>query len=726
MRKFLNGGIGMVGNFRTSVLFVLLKIGNLAKQQKLLQTQSGRKQLLILGMVAFLTAFSPYGSESFAASIDYTLSNMHGIKSGKFPEQYSLRNFEHLTGQKLTFKENPNIYRLNDKIPGNPKTIPGVKNRLPDDPLVVVPYYEIGKYGGVLRGLSNATEAGTSDLLSIRHVNLVRYDDNLRTIVPYVAKGWKWNKNYTELTFYLRKGQKWSDGKSFTAHDIAFWYNDLILNKAIYKKALSIWLAGGKPLKVTAVNNTTIEFSFPQPSPNFLSFLATTYAQPFQPKHFLSRFLPKYNPEANEEAKKLGYKNWVDRLLKYYRASDWKDVPTPLLNGAANVIVPTLEAYVVVKDTQKGRHLVANPFFFCVDTAGNQLPYISKIKETYVPEKEVRNLMIISGQVDYKSQALFLDSYPLYKENEKRGDYIVDLVPTVGTTIFYSFNTTDKNPGMRKIFNNLRFRKAMSLAINRKEIKEMVYLGQGDPVQSVGVDPDTVDFVPEWALNYYAQYNPEKAKRLLKEIGLKDINGDGYRQMPDGKKLTVRITYSSQGAPVELQQLIKSYWDAVGIRTVLKEVTSAEYRELADSNNLDLTVWKNDGVEGPQIGNNPASLIPPFGTYFNPGTGFMWAVWLQTKGKKGIKPPEDVFKLIKLVKRFVRYPLGSKESNTIGAKIVTIYTKNLWKIGIVRRVPSPVIHSKRLGNFKKFTDISFGYYWAYPYRPIQWFFKKQR
>jgi len=292
-------------------------------------------------MVAFLTAFSPYGSKSFAASIDYTLSNMHGIKSGKFPEQYGLRNFEHLTGQRLTFKENPNIYRLNNKIPGNPKTIPGVKSRLPDDPLVVVPYYEIGKYGGVLRGLSNATEAGTSDLLSIRHVNLVRYDDNLRTIVPYVAKGWKWNKNYTKLTFYLRKGHKWSDGKPFTAYDIAFWYNDLILNKAVYKKTPSIWLAGGKPLKVIAINNTTVKFIFPQPSPNFLSFLATTYAQPFQPKHFLSRFLPKYNPEANEEAKKSGYKNWISRFLKYYRASDWKDVPTPLLNGADKVIVPT-------------------------------------------------------------------------------------------------------------------------------------------------------------------------------------------------------------------------------------------------------------------------------------------------------------------------------------------------------------------------------------------------
>ena len=89
----------------------------------------------------------------------------------------------------MTFSENPAAKELNGKIQGNPE-LPPVAERLPEEPLVVAPYESIGKYGGTFDALSNATEAGTSDFLSTRHVNLVRYSDDLQTIVPNVAKSW--------------------------------------------------------------------------------------------------------------------------------------------------------------------------------------------------------------------------------------------------------------------------------------------------------------------------------------------------------------------------------------------------------------------------------------------------------------------------------------------------------------------------------------------------------
>jgi len=671
--------------------------------------------LLVLGCVLGL-------SLNGLAYTPVTLKN-HLAKPGKFPGQYELKEFEKITGVHLKFKENPRIKELYAKVPGHPHDLPSVDKRLPEEPLVVVPVEEVGKYGGILRGVSHATEAGTSDLLSIRHVNLVRLDPNKKTIKPFVAKGWKWNKDYTEITFYLRKGHKWSDGKPFTAYDIEFWYNDLILNKKVYPKTPTIWTVAGQPLKVKAINDTTVKFILPKPKPNFLLYLATTYAQPFQPKHYLSRFLPKYNPKADAEAKKLGYKDWYDRLSKYYRSSDWKDVPTPLLNGAGHTIVPTLESYLVVEDTAKGRKLVPNPYFFCVDTAGNQLPYIDGIQESYVPDKEVRNLMITNGQVDYKAQALFLTDYPLYKENEKKGHYRVVLALSPGDLVFYAFNTTHKDPKKRKLFNNVKFREAMSLAMNRKEVNELIYLGQGKPTQIAGVNCDVVDFAKKWA-NYKIAYDPAKAKKILDSLGLKDVNGDGFRELPDGSKLTIYLTYSNQGAPVKMHQLVKSYWEAVGIKTVLKEVTSDEYRALANKNELDLTTWKNDKGSPVAVASAPAvCLLPIFGDYFNPGTGFEWATYLQTNGQQGIKPPQDVFTLQKLVKKFASYPMGSKEYDQIGAQIAAIHARNLWKIGMVGKVPVPVIFSARLRNVPPVTISDYSYYWAYSLNPIQWYFK---
>jgi len=147
-----------------------------------------------------------------------TVADSMGIE-GKYPQQFALVEFQKLANCKLQFSENPDIGKLNGRIHGNPK-LPALADRLPQEPLVVAPYDSIGKYGGTFDALSNATESGTSDFMAVRHVNLVRYSDDLETIVPNVAKGWEWNDDFTQLTFFLRKGQKWSDGAPFGAEDV--------------------------------------------------------------------------------------------------------------------------------------------------------------------------------------------------------------------------------------------------------------------------------------------------------------------------------------------------------------------------------------------------------------------------------------------------------------------------------------------------------------------------
>jgi peptide/nickel transport system substrate-binding protein len=646
---------------------------------------------------------------------------------GKYPHLFEKKEFESRYHCQLQYHQNPAIGELNARIAGNPKLKP-LAQRLPQDPLIIAPYQEIGRYGGVLRGISKATEAGTSDLLSVRHVNLVRFNDDLQTIVPDVAKSWHWNKNYTVLTMKLRKGHKWSDGKPFTAHDIVFWYNNLILDANITKKPKERFLSAGKPMKVEALDDQTIRFTLNAPKPGLLTNFALDYAQPFQPRHLLAQFDPALNKNADKLAKSLGFKDGYTLMKFYYGQSDWKDIPTPLLkdNAAAKrlvkagytAILPTLEAYIVVEDTPDYRHLVANPYFFQVDTAGHQLPYINEIHESYISDEDIQTTKIISGDVDYKTQAMNLPKTPVLLENKAKGNYQVALRPTIGMTTF-AFNLTDKDKEKRTLFNKVDFRRAMSIAINRNRINKIAYFGLGKPMQYTAFDPDTAPFVTEAQKTAWTKFDPARAKKMLDQIGFTDKNGDGVRDLPSGKPLTLEFKYSTQGVATKVVELIAADWTNIGVKTTLKEVTSDEYRNSQTANNLDLMLWKM-GRPLAALASDTQTLVPPYGSFFDLRTGMLWAQYRDSNGKSGIKPPATVDAMQKLADQFVTYKLGSEQSNRIGRKIVQRVVDDLFIIGTVKAV-KPIIHRNTLVNFEVPKTWASDYYWAYPYLPTQWF-----
>ncbi len=657
-----------------------------------------------------------------------TVADPMGLEPA-FPQQLELAELQSAASCTLEFSENPAIADLNGKILGN-ADLAAVADRLPTEPLVVMPYDSIGQYGGAITGISKATESGTSDLLSVRHVNFVRYADDLQTVVPNVAKAWDWNEDKTVLTITLREGHKWSDGEPFTAEDVAFWYNDLLLNTDILEKTPDRWLFAGEPIKVEAVDDVTVRMTFPVPTPGILNRFAVDYGQPFQPKHFLGQFMPKYNENADALAQEYGFANGAEAVDFYYGGSDWKDVPSPLLKDAdkaaaiGRAVVPTLESHIVVEETSEGRKLVANPYFHQVDTAGNQLPYINEIVESYVSDKEVQNLKVMNGEVVWKQQAIFLEDFPLLKDNEAKGGYTIQFAPTLGENVFFSFNRTHNDEVLREIFNDVRFNRAMSLAMNRDEINEIVYLGQGTPMQGVPAEPKTVSFISDDVLNKDIAYDVEGAKALLAEMGLSDSDGDGTLERPDGKPLVIRLVYSSQGVPVKMMELVRDYWTAVGVRVDLKEVTSDEYRASGNNNDLDLTTWKYDGNAGPTISQDTTVFVPPFGDFFNPGTGAKWATWKQTDGAEGVEPPADIQKLWELSERFIQAEFGSDTSNEIGAEIVKIHTDNMLKIGTVGDIVAPFLWRNDLQNVKPIKSKTYDFYWTYPYRPSQWWLEQ--
>jgi peptide/nickel transport system substrate-binding protein len=672
--------------------------------------------------VAILSLFT--GAAQAASCPAVTVADDKGVPSGAYPQQYDLAEFQSLANCTLSFSANPDSAALNSKIRGNPALPSDLANRLPSEPLVYAPYDSIGMYGGTLDVLSNATEAGTSDFLSVRHVNLVRYSDDLQTVVPNIAKGWDWNDDFTQLTFFLRKGHRWSDGAPFTAEDVKFWYDELALDPKIMEKPKDYVLVGGEPMTVDVIDPQTVRFNLPAPKPGLLSHFATSFAQGFQPKHFLGQYHPDVNADADALAQAAGFENGLAVIRAYFGNSDWTDTPTPRLNSPERVAnlpadtMPTLESHITVSDTTEGRHYVANPYFHIVDTQGNQLPYISEQDEIYANDNEIRILKLINAEADYKSQSLQLPSAPLLLEHQESGDYTIDLRPEI-TLANVSFNVTHANLEKRKVFGDLRFRQAMSIALNRDEINEVGFLGQGIPKQYIGFSP-TPSFVdPKWE-SYMIQYDPDAANSLLDAIGLKDIDGDGMRELPNGEKLILNMQFATQGVAGEVVELVGQHWSEVGIQSTVKEVTPDEYRGSQSSNNLDVGSWRKSQPMAIVLGNNEL-WVPPFENYFGHRTGMLWAEYVDSKGASGVKPPSYVIQLIDDINAFQSTMAGTAESDELGARMVENMVGNLLFIGLVQ-APAPVYHRNALKNFPIFKTHSYEYYRTYPYRGTQWYF----
>ena len=359
--------------------------------------------------------------------------------------------------------------------------------------------------------------------------------------------------------------------------------------------------------------------------------------------------------------------------------------------------------------TQRGFHMV--------DTAGNQLPYIDEQDETMANDDEVRILKMMNGEIDYKTQSLAVTMAPVLMDNAEKGEYSVDLRPKIALPVF-ALNVTHADLDKRAVFGDLRFRQAMSVAINRDEINEVAYFGLGTAQQFVPFSP-APDFVPEEMKQHHAQYDPDLANKLLDEVGAVDQDGDGTRDLPNGKKLAINIQFATQGIPTVVVELVAQHWNNVGIETVAKEITPDEFRSAQSANQLDVTMWRTGTPLAIVLG-FAEQFLPPFGGYFGVRNGMLWAEYVDSDGANGVKPPDYVYQLIDDINAFQSTTVGTPESDALGARLVENMTGNLLMIGAVLG-PSPIYHRNVLKNFADFKTASYEYYRTYPYRPQQWF-----
>ena len=260
--------------------------------------------------------------------------------------------------------------------------LPPVAERLPVNPAVVAPFSEVGTYGGNLRVGFVGTSPGWGGLLYISGWDhLTQWAPDFSGIVPNIAESWEISEDASEYTIHLREGIKWSDGEPFGADDIAFYINDILLNPELSPAGIGAdWLPqlDDDQFEFEQVDENTVIFRFAHPNGSFLLNLATWAGREiaFFPKHYLTQFHADYNPDGIDAliAAEEGVSDWVGLFNKRSNRDDH----TAYLNYPER---PTLFPWIVTTPLGTGTQisLARNPYYWKVDSEGNQLPYIDEV-----------------------------------------------------------------------------------------------------------------------------------------------------------------------------------------------------------------------------------------------------------------------------------------------------------------------------------------------------------
>jgi peptide/nickel transport system substrate-binding protein len=597
--------------------------------------------------------------------------------------------------------------------------LPPVEERLPLEPLVVEPNNEIGVYSDPGWSMADRTWnlglRGSGDGGNmVRHVayeGLVRWDTEWTQVIPNVAKGWEANEDGSEYTFSLREGMKWSDGAPFTAHDIVFWYEADATNTEASPSPPNWMVTGGEVGTVEAIDDHTVKFSFAAPNGLFMQRLATPDAlQILQfPKHYAEQFHPDYNPDG------------IDALLEEAGMDNWVDLWDLKVNGSGNWSTPqpqlwawTLENGYTADAVQVTA--VRNPYYFKVDPEGRQYPYIDYTQWSVGVDVETLVLAALNGDIDFQDRHIAaLSNKAVYFDNQEAGDYtFAETIPSSMNTAAIAFNLTHEDPVKREIFQNHDFRVALSIAIDRQSIIDLIYVGQGE-VYQLAPRP-TSPFYSEQLAKQHTEYDEALANQMLDEAGFAERDDDGYRLGPDGNRISFAVDVIPTLAPEQpdVVELVVGYWQAVGIDAQMNVVERTLFYERKDSNVHDVSVWGGDG--GLDVVLEPRWYFP-----YSQESLFAeaWQYWYN--GDPRGEEPNDIAKSQMALYDELKSTADPDAQAALMDEILQIAADEFWAMGI--NLPAPG-YTIRRNNFQN-TLASYPNAWLFPHpgptNPFQYY-----
>lgn len=586
--------------------------------------------------------------------------------------------------------------------------LPPVAERVSQEPLVIEPFQEVGQYGGSMNALAAAVN-GTNFMSIAGYECMLRWDRQVKNIIPNVAKKWEVSPDGKAFTLYLRKGAKWSSGDPFTADDVLFYFEDVLGNKELTPAMPVHLVVGGQPVKAEKIDDYTVRLSFVKPHGFFLMYLAY-YDRYWRPKNYMKQFHPKYAPaaELDGKVKAAKFETWMQLWGKM---DDWYTRQSP--------DYPFIEAWIPTTPAPSTRYsFKRNPYYWKVDSQGNQLPYIDEVVVSIVENAQTVKLKTVAGSSDIQYVSIEFADYPLLKENADKSGFRVLLYDNPrGALPAFMPNQNTKDPVMRALIRDDRFRIALSYAINRAQVNEMVFLGAGVPRQATEASTSPV-YKEEYG-KAYAEYDPKKANALLDEMGLTKRDAEGYRQMSDGKTLFLLVETPGEDVATTSQvELLKKYWKEIGVKSELQNSERSIFRNRVYSGEVTMGTWLLDYVYYPY---NPLFTVPLNNScYWAPDFGN----WYATGGKAGEEPTGDLRKLQTIWDQLVEVVEQPKQIELF-RQIYDLHAKHCWMIGIVGEVPQPIVVNKKIRNIidKSLYSWTHGQYIG-PTQMEQYYFKQ--
>ena len=561
------------------------------------------------------------------------------------------------------------------------KDLPPVAERLPVEPMVEdAAYLEIGTYGGELR---RAADGGNWYNGKPIEEGLFRFTTQ-GTVEPNVAKGFDVNEDATVYTIYLREGMKWSDGQPFTAEDCVWFFNAVCLNKvdskgvrACHKDAVT-----GNPAKVEKVNDYTFTVTFENPKYGFIEALTVDLKWHFAPKHIFEKMVQATidgdTETALAEAKAICGVEFSDvgkagkELLYYF----WNYKGVPTLNP---YVLSTEEG----KSDVKGQYYeyIRNPYYWKVDKAGQQLPYIDKIVGVTVSNVDQKLMLLLDGTVDFETVGM--ESIPTIQESQTAINIYPWSTSDWGATQLH-FNLNIEDANLNALFNNKDFRQAMSICVDREELAGLLtdgWLAGGQAAPQAG----QLGYSEEWAKKW-TEYDVAKAKTLFEGCGLV-MGADGFYDFADGADCVINIVSVADSGAADTYKVLEPYFRAAGIKCTFKDSDRSNIDNDLMANAVQVMLLPVTNIGDISIVLKPNSMVPGCATN---------VAWYGTMDKTNATG--DLLKLIELNEK-LGVTAKTEDRTAVALEMLKLHEENQWTLAYVEAAPAYHAVNARIQNF---------------------------
>ena len=577
--------------------------------------------------------------------------------------------------------------------------LPPVAQRTGPEPVVMEGVDGIGRYGGTWQRLANSYDDLKTIYWRLSGSNLVRWSPQGYPLVPHIAKSWEVSADNRVYTFELRRGMRWSDGAPVTTEDIVYWYENEIKYFNVQPKFLR---AGATQGNVTKLDDLHVRFEFVQPNPLFLERLASTgmnyedHTEHIVPSHYLRKYHPALGDQElirrAMEAFELASPVAVYKKVKHYLNPEHPRL-WPWVLQTYNPTTPQI--------------LVRNPYYWVVDTQGNQLPYLDRV----VLDIRSNNLIAVAaanGELSMQDRHIRYDDHIMLLGGAAQHGYeVYHWKPSTQSlfTIFPNLNrrVDPARPETRwkhQLLNDTRFRQALSLAINRRDIINAEFNGQVEPAQ-ISPPPDS-PYHNARLLHSFTAFDPAGASRLLDDIGLTRRDDEGFRTFADGSRMTFTLNATDYTTDAPAQFVIDD-WARVGVRVLFRSRARRLFEQEKLTYEHDFTVWTGESEFYPLV--EPRNFVPTyFESFYAPAFGW----WYQYGGLHGdpaanrpnaIEPPVG-HPLRRAMELLDETSAMTSEAERIAHfnAVQEIAADNVWTISIATPPPQLVVVKKGFKN----------------------------